>query len=79
MVHSFCFHKSIQTSCYYIDFPKTTVDVGMVQNVQKQGWAEMLPYIVQPHCAALAMGPTWKGVALLPTSGSIMHRVPPVV
>ena len=31
----------------------------------------MIPYIVQLHSAALAMEPTWKGVALFPTSGSI--------
>ena len=61
-----------QTSCYKT-FSKA-VDVGMVYKVQKQGCAVMIPYIVQPHSAALAVEPTCKGVALYPTSGSIGIR-----
>ena len=43
----------------------------MVYKVRKQGSAVVIPYIVQPHSAALAMEPTSKGAALFPTSGNI--------
>ena len=43
--------------------------------VRKQGCAVMIPYIVQPHNAALAMEPTCKGVALFPSFGGTSHHV----
>ena len=55
---------------YELSFSQTTVDLGMVLKVQKQGCAVMSPYIVQPHSAVLAMEPACKGVTLFPTSCS---------